>query len=127
MLQETGISRKPVEQLLPECLTKPLQPLFFTGPNIQHDLLVAPALPVVIGLLDLRLLFFGPCKLLRQAIKLGENNFKAWRRQALACAKINKLQSHLEPQTVWESRDQCLVAWLMASMEESFCESSGRK
>ncbi|XP_072087975.1 uncharacterized protein [Arachis hypogaea] len=73
--------------------------------------------------------------------KLNENNFKAWKKQALACIKINKLQNHLNPAKIptkfnsesdrinenesqeyaeWEVQDQWLVAWLIASMEPSF-------
>ncbi|XP_016197240.1 uncharacterized protein LOC107638463 [Arachis ipaensis] len=75
------------------------------------------------------------------AIKLNENNYKAWKKQALACIKVNKLQSHLDPRMVparfssesdrhegieaqsytdWEVQDQCLVAWLTATMESNF-------
>lgn len=75
------------------------------------------------------------------AIKLNENNHNAWKKQALACIKVNKLQSHLNPLKIparfsselnrvngienqeyeeWEIHDQWLVAWLIASMEPSF-------
>nr|XP_025625982.1 uncharacterized protein LOC112718440 [Arachis hypogaea] len=75
------------------------------------------------------------------AIKLNENNYKTWKKQALACIKVNKFQSHLDPRMVparfssesdkhegieaqsytdWEVQDQCLVAWLTATMESNF-------
>ncbi|XP_072081168.1 uncharacterized protein [Arachis hypogaea] len=74
-------------------------------------------------------------------IKLDEDNFKAWNRQALACIKANRLQNHIsacsmpkkynsvedqEAEQVspefeeWEQRDECLVAWMLSTMDEFF-------
>ncbi|XP_072073766.1 uncharacterized protein [Arachis hypogaea] len=66
-------------------------------------------------------------------IKLDEDNFKAWKQQALACVKANKLQSHITALSIPRrfnsdkdkivgkvSPDECLVAWMLSAMNKPF-------
>ncbi|QHO22769.1 uncharacterized protein DS421_12g358010 [Arachis hypogaea] len=80
-------------------------------------------------------------------IKLDDDNFKVWKRQALTCVKANRLQNHLTRNTIpqmfnteadreqgkvsqefenWEQYDECLVAWMLSSMNSNFVNKPNR-